>query len=101
MNHTQTLQTLLKQCFLLPPDQERRILETWNSLPEEVRGEINKALLGMVAKQDEMLTKMVIADPAFPQKLEGFLDRQMAAAKASDTTKRASALSHIEQQFDA
>lgn len=101
MENTQTLNALLKQCFLLPPDQERAIRERWDSLTDDAQKEIVGTLQEMVAKQDDMLMKMVSADPVFPQKLDGFLDRQMASVQASETTKRAGALSSIEHQIDA
>ena len=99
MDRTQTLHKLLDQLYLLPADRRERVLAAWPDMNDDVQEQTLGMLEEVFAKQNSLMTQIVKNDPSFPDKLQSFLDTQIAALRSDSKTDEASALASIEQKF--
>lgn len=101
MTSKTALDDLLLKLYLLPPEEEQRILDQWDSLNETARETLMLVLEDALAQQNSMVTKIVEQDPQFVKNLQIFLKDQIKTAKTKDTASNASALASIEQELSA
>jgi|GEM_PF-4813106 len=74
---------LVAQLYFLPWEESQKIINGAKSATNEAIDSLVVVLQDALKKQEEMVQKMIAADPEFPKKLDTFMRSQLNGAAVS------------------
>ena len=93
MEKTKQIQNLVTQLYFLPWEESQRIITGAVNASAEAMDSLIDVLKKALKKQEDMVKKMITADPDFPKKLDALVQKNIhdAAVKIEEEDQSASA----------